>query len=159
SPLGFGGEEMLALAGGTHTGTLAWQKGGTTALTVTFTSPNPARYYSFEPGSTCLADVRIDGTLSFVTADGAFDEKFDVQLIAHDTQEVTTSADPDLRKLHGSYVVTSEADSKSFVSVGSDFFITFKSDGMHGSLSGAGTTADEYDGPIVSNTTIYFPIA
>src|SRR5262245_9403406 len=96
SPIGVTGADVIALAGGEHDGTLMWAKKGTTSA-LTLGVALDASQISFvdrewkdasgaeaKPASLgdCPDIVQVKGTLSFATADGAFDESWPIEVAA-----------------------------------------------------------------------------
>jgi hypothetical protein len=145
SVLGFGGDEMLAVADGTHTSTLTWAKGGTTGVTIEVSNAANARFEDMEwvdeggtgvePALGCPDVVAMDATLAFRTDDGAFDESWDLTLTAPLADAVDFFVDLDLGALNGTYTVT-EVDPSQYDAVGAFLQGEFTSSGVSGSVDG-----------------------
>jgi hypothetical protein len=144
SPLGFGGDAIGALTADAQVSELSWAKGGTTALTVSFSASGPATYRrqkyvddgsDIEIAVGCSDVVAQKGSLSFQTDDGGFDESWPVTLTAADASNASVVIDLDLDHLGGSYVVT-EVDPSAFDGIQAYVTIDFGASGAHGSVDG-----------------------
>jgi hypothetical protein len=157
SPLGFGGDEVLALTDGARTATLAWAKGGTTTLAVTFTPRGtPAEYLERGYVDTgdgrevaevgCANGVAIEGVVSFVTTDGAFDETLDAVLVAYDVNDVMWTTELDLAALGGDYTVT-EVDPSDHDGVRAFLNVQWNGSGAHGTVEGQAADSPQGNAP------------
>jgi hypothetical protein len=146
SSLGFGGDDLLALAGGEHAGTLAWAKGGETPVLVTVTHQGGEIRFEdrewtddgsgMEPAlGDCPDVVAGDVTLAFATEDGAFDESFELAIESADGAEASFWKELDLDALGGTYEVT-EIDPAEYDAVRAFLQGTFDAEGSHGVVDG-----------------------
>jgi hypothetical protein len=133
SPLGFSAADVIALAQGTHTETLAWldneasQSSGSepTELEVRIEFEEGARYVDSEPKpsgdgtldeggpdigyeSTCNDRLELDATLTLKTADGALDETVPVVVWAETARLAHADVSLDADNLTGSLQVSVE---------------------------------------------------
>lgn len=82
--LGITGAEMLDRARGPHTPGFEWLSGETTALTIEVLEHDDGAWLLDTEEDSCGEPaVFVDAALAFTTDDGLFDERWDVQLVAH----------------------------------------------------------------------------
>ena len=94
SPGGFSANDLLTLAAGARSDTLAWSDGTTTPLALSVTSDGEGAQWidsvadytgvSIDIGILCTPRLEVPATVSFVTDNGAFDEAFDTALVGTD---------------------------------------------------------------------------
>jgi len=151
SPLGFGPADVLAYAGGVHTGPLAWEVGGTTEVTLDAAQSGEIAYVEYEwvdhSGQDiatigCENQVEIDVTLGFSTADGAFDETIDTRIVAGVADRATLFVALDLDDLTGTYEVTTETDTSDFDAVSAFLSTEFAPTSWSGVVEGQGEGTD-----------------
>lgn len=151
SALGFGRAEVAALTEGTHAGTLSYQAGGSSDLTLAVTLGS-ARWLDMEwvdSGTGELAEpatdmgcadlVEVDATIAFQTADGAFDETWDTALDAPMASEADFWMDLDLAALGGSFTYTPDDD---YDAVTTYVQGSFDDSGAHGAIEGQGEQSE-----------------
>ncbi len=124
SPLGFSADEVLTHVGSERTVSVSWANGGTTEATITFSSSlGEIQFHDREIINSggqeagaldCGDTLEIPTSVSFVTADGAFNETWSLSLFAS-VSDVATLA-TNLEQISGSfelapYVPTGEWDS------------------------------------------------
>ena len=168
SVLGFSGADVMALAGGDHTATLTWAKGGTTDVTVSVATTAPeARYLDMEyvddgsgiePAIGCADVVEVDVTFGFTTADGAFAESWASKIQAPSATEASFYRELDLGGLAGSYAVT-EVDPAAFDEVRAFLDATFDATGAHGTVSGQAILNGDASDPDSTASAQMFDIA
>jgi hypothetical protein len=162
SELGFGADEVRALIDGPHTGTLAWDAGGETGVTLTIGELAEPRFLDqewvdagsgTEPAFTgdCPDVIAHDAHVTLVTDDGVFDEAFDVRIDAEAADLAYFYAELDLTALGGTFEFPGAAD---YDAVRAFVDATFDGTGSHGALDGQG---ERVDGDVASATNV--PIA
>lgn len=151
SALGFGRAEVAALTEGTHAGTLSYQAGGSSDLTLDLTL-GAARWLDMEWVDSgtgersetamemdCADVVEVDASVVFQTADGAFDELWDTELDAPMAEQADFWVDLDLDALGGSFVYTPDEDYDAITAYVQG---SFDSSGAHGSIEGQGEQSE-----------------
>lgn len=143
--LGFSGNDVLAVIPPESTSTFTWSDASETTVMVSVTvtgstvevrdnewkAPEDGR----EIGSSDCADaVAIEARLTFATGDGAFDETFDVVLIASTQNLVLAHVEREATELAGSYEVTELDPAGRRVRLFWTF--TFDTNGLRGSVDG-----------------------
>jgi hypothetical protein len=172
SSLGFSGADVLAMLGAEQNRTLSYEGGGTTALqlgidhdggSVEFVEREFRRDDSgrepaisdMELAPACDDVLELELTLTFETADGAFDEAWAVRLDADTagTARVFHVFDPEM--ISGSYRI----DRGSYEDVSANISLNLVGMNWTGSLSGQGEERGASENPdaVVSSTEI--PIA
>lgn len=151
SPLGFSGADVLAVAGGEHTSTLRWAIGGTTALTVDVVHDGTVKFVEYEwvddsgqdiAALDCGDQLELGVTVSFATADGAFDESFVTRLDAVAGDAASLFEELDLDDLTGTYEVTTETDTSDYDDVTAWLTVDFAAAGWSGTVEGQGSGTD-----------------
>lgn len=153
SPLGFSPQDVVDVALGTFMAPLAWEGGGTTELTLDVHSAGTARFVTsdavypdsgIEPAILCEDRVEVDATVSFTTADGAFDETWPVVLRSTDGAVASFHVEPDPEDLGGTYDVTQAIEEESWDDVKLWVDATIDAAGSHGTVTGqvSGTDPD-----------------
>lgn len=143
--LGFSGNDVLTVIPPESTSTFTWSDASETPVTVSVTvtgdtievrdnewkAPTDGR----EIGSPDCADaVAIEAQLTFSTGDGAFDESFDVVLIASTPDVAHAHVEREAAELSGSYEVTELQPAGRRVRLFWTF--TFDTNGSRGSVDG-----------------------
>lgn len=113
SPAGFTPDSLVAVFGGTWAETLTLAEGaGDVALTLTVGEPTSARWVDSEAvypedgnaiGVECVDRVEVDAPLSFVTADGAFDEAWSAVFSSEDGLAARFGRDFEAGAIGGSF--------------------------------------------------------
>jgi hypothetical protein len=113
SPAGFTPDSLVAVFGGTWAETLTLAEGaGDVALTLTVGEPTGARWVDSEAvypedgyaiGVECVDRVEVDAPLSFVTADGAFDEAWSAVFSSEDGLAARFGRDFEAGAIGGSF--------------------------------------------------------
>jgi hypothetical protein len=104
TPLGVTPAALIAMVSGTHLATLTWAGGvqdvtvtpppGTTALTIDVTPMTDPIFYDQSSGTLCAPGaLTIPATVRFVTADGGFNETWQVSLSSNDGKSLTFTRD------------------------------------------------------------------
>lgn len=154
SVLGFGRAEIDALAGGAHAGSLAYEAGGSSPLSLTVTLGG-AVFQDMEwvddsgaeatptTEMACADLVSVEATVVFSTEDGAFAESWDTDVEAAMAESASFWVDLDLDALGGSFTYTPDA---AYDEVNAWADATFDSGGAHGEIAGQGVQSTG-DGP------------
>lgn len=157
SDAGFSAQELVDLAGGEHSSTLAWVSGGTAGLTVGVTDPTNPRYRRYEAGECsndmyyfCFDSVAVDVTMTFATDDGAFAETWAetlaLQAESEDYYDYDTAAgtilsvSTPLESVSGSFDPADHVDVSEFDRVDAYVLTLFSESGISGEVAGGGET-------------------
>jgi hypothetical protein len=152
SALGFSPDDVLAFSSGAMSSTLTWAKGGTTDLSLNVTPGSTYAFvhYEYQDSGSGLAvaeigcedQVEIPATVTFATADGAFDESWSLTLAAQTADAVFASQTLDLAALGGTYAVTTEVDPSAYDGLNAWADLTFAASGPTGDVSGQATKVE-----------------
>jgi hypothetical protein len=142
---------FAAMVKGTHLATLTWgptpssefsvSPTGTTALTVTVTTMDSRWTITDAGGGLCApGTIEVPATVSFVTADGGFNETWAVSLAAALTDESMYFSEPlDLTSgVAGSFAGSlriMDNDAEMWTSAGATAFVTFSDAGVSGNVT------------------------
>lgn len=151
SPLGFAPSELLDNVAKTYEDTMVWEDGTTTALTLTVTYTDGDMFFvdsepSQDTNGTDLAAIcddrlEIGVTVEFQTADGAFDESWDLKLISLVSNEASINQELDLDGLSGSYSLRA-LNPADYDEVKAWVTATLTSDGSQGEVSEQGSKVE-----------------
>ncbi len=169
SPFGYSPNELVAAIGGARTVPLAWAKGGSTELTLTVTPAiDGAAFVDYEyedaggdgaqPEIGCEDAVEVPASISFHTADGAFDETLSLTLSSRAADRAAFFHELDLDSLTGTYEVT-EVDPADYESV--SVFVTAEVDAttVTGTVSGQAASPCESGDPDGTCSADMFEVA
>jgi hypothetical protein len=171
SALGFSADELLNSLGSESTDRLTWSSGSGTPLTLgieratsgsvefqtrEFVSDGSGAELA-EIATVCNDVVAIPVTLSFATADGAFDERWPLTLLAESSTQVSAYVQVDVDDLDGTFSVT-QVDPSRFDRVLASVELRFADGAWTGTLSGQGIEAGSSD-PNSASGASHFAIA
>lgn len=163
SPLGFSAADLLAALGAEQSSSLAWAKGGTSALHVTPGVPVAVRFLTREYEVTsdgegietlestvgpeeCGDVVEVDLPLGFATEDGQFNESWESTLTSGDGTSAFLSRELDLAAIRGSYTLT-EVDPTEFDAVHVFLNAELSAGAVHGEIYGQAESSDKSGDP------------
>ena len=152
SPLGFTPQAVLDFALGTRQPAMAWEDGGTTVLTLELGDPGDARFVTSEAvypdgageaALLCSDHVAVDAVASFRTADGAFDETWDVALLSADGEIASFFVEPDPYALGGTYDLAAAVDEEDWDELRLGVEAILEADTTTGAVFGQASGEDE----------------
>jgi hypothetical protein len=145
TPLGFTGQDVLALAAGEHAASLEWAKGGKTELALVVAhAGTKARFVDrewqddgsgMEPAMDCGDVIELDATVAFGTSDGAFAESWNAIVSAGAPDAASIWQDVAPSEIAGGYQVT-EVDPSQYDELTLFFSVALDGTGAHGEVSG-----------------------
>lgn len=165
---GYSANDLIALASGARSDTLAWSDGTTTPLALELTSDGEgARWIdsvadytgvSIDIGIICTPRLEVPATVSFATEDGAFAEVFDTQLVGTDAESAGFTVDLVEVALAGAFDPTdwptSEYDTLDMAVTG-----TFVASGDSGVIAGSTLHDEGCDGDVCSASSESLDVA
>jgi hypothetical protein len=150
SPLGFSARAALDAASGEHTAPLVWADGAQSQLTTDVAQAGDVVYVDYEvvddgsgmePAIGCVDQVEVPVALVVTSADGAFGETRNVQLVV-DADGASASLDL-AGPLQGSFDVNAFVpDGAAYDEVSASLSLSWSAGGLSGSVDGQGSGTD-----------------